>query len=66
MNNKWIAALLVERAGYLQRGLADKAKEVDVALAALGFVAESVVETASLDADVEQAKVVRGRKRKQV
>jgi hypothetical protein len=31
-----IAALIREREGYLQRGLTDRAAEVDAALAALG------------------------------
>lgn len=63
--NKWIAGLLAERESYVRRGLRDKVQMVDDALAALGHrVDDVVVETASLDADVEQAKVVRGRKRK--
>lgn len=63
--NKWIAGLLVEREAYVRRGLRDKVKMVDDALAALGYRADDVVvETASIDVNVEQAKVVRGRKRK--
>jgi len=63
--NKWIAGLLAEREAYVRRGLRDKVSMVDDALAALGYRADDVVvETAAVDVDVEQAKVVRGRKRK--
>jgi hypothetical protein len=63
--NKWVAGLLAEREAYVRRGLRDKVRMVDEALAALGHRADDVVvETAAVDIDVEQAKVVRGRKRK--
>lgn len=65
MKNKWIAGLLAEREAYVRRGLTDKVQMVDEALAALGHrVDDAAVETAAIDPVVEQAKVVRGRKRK--
>ena len=65
MKNKWIVGLLAEREAYVRRGLTDKVQMVDEALAALGHrVDDAVVETAAIDPVIEQAKVVRGRKRK--
>jgi len=63
--NKWVAGLLIEREGYLRRGLDEQVKMVDEALAALGHrVGDAVIETAAIDVAVEQTKMVRGRKRK--
>ncbi len=65
MKNKWIVGLLAEREAYVRRGLTDKVQMVDEALAALGHrVDDASVETAAIDVAIEQAKVVRGRKRK--
>lgn len=65
MQNKWIAALLVERAAYVRANLSDRVAEVNAALAALGYKGDDVpVETASLDVGAEQAKSVGARKRK--
>jgi hypothetical protein len=65
MNKHLIASLRAERETYLVRGWMDRVVEVDKVLAAYGVKPDApVVETAALDTDVEQAKVVRGRKRK--
>jgi hypothetical protein len=58
MNTAMIDALLVERAGYVQRNMADRVKQVDAQLAALGHTTvrkASVVETATAEPIVETA-----------
>ena len=66
--SKYIEALLAERKGYEIRGLADRVAAVDKALAELGFShkylsppKETVTEVASLEPEMEQAVVRRGR-----
>ena len=63
--NKQIDALLFEREGYLRRGLKDRVKACDDALAALGYksrVAE--VETAAVEPVAERATRKAASKRK--
>ena len=57
-----IEALLRERAGYIARGKADRVRQVDQLLAALGHQ-PATIETADDTAEVETA-VKRGRPRK--
>lgn len=65
MKKHWIAALRAEREAYLLAGLVERAAQVDAVLASSGVVSDAiVVETAAVELEVEQAKVVRGRKRK--
>jgi hypothetical protein len=61
--NKQIESLLVEREGYVRRGLKDRVKAVDEALREFGYEAE-FVETASVEPDEKAVmpKVVRKRK----
>jgi len=59
-NDTIIAALLIERAGYVRRNLPARIKAVDAALAALGHQRE----TAALDAAVERAVQPKARRRK--
>lgn len=54
--NKEIEALLVERAGYVQRGLKDRVAAVDSVLNALGYKSKAPeVETASVEPTAERA-----------
>ena len=54
--SKEIEALLIEREGYVRRGLKDRVNAVDVSLNALGYKTKvSEVETASTEPAVEQA-----------
>jgi uncharacterized protein (UPF0335 family) len=64
--NKYIEALLVERAGYERRGLKDRVKAVDVALREVGFDHKYMpeVEVASVEPEVEKAMSKRGKKKK--
>ena len=59
--NEQIAALIIEREGYMRRGLKDRVKQVDAVLDALGYKAprsdKSQVETAAVEHDVESASV---------
>lgn len=56
MDKQLIEALLTERAGYVMRGLKDRVKQVDDALRAAGYSSGApVVETASVQPDVETA-----------
>jgi hypothetical protein len=55
-----IEALIIERDGYLQRGLKDRAKQVDEQLAALGH---KKIETASAEPSVERAAKPTAKKR---
>lgn len=65
MKKHWIAALRAEREAYLLAGLVERAAQVDAVLASSGVSSDAmVVETAAVEPEVEQAKVVRGRKRK--
>lgn len=65
MKKHWIAALRAEREAYLLAGLVERAAQVDAVLASSGVASDAtVVETAAVEPEVEQAKVVRGRKRK--
>jgi hypothetical protein len=50
--NNYIAALLLERRGYVMRGRHDRVAMVDDVLRSLGHVVD-VVETASIEPDVE-------------
>lgn len=66
--SKYIEALLAERKGYENRGLKDRIAAVDKALAELGFShkylsppSENPIEIASLQPEMEQAVVRRGR-----
>lgn len=49
--NNIVAALLLEREGYVARGRVDRVRMVDDVLRSLGYVVD--VETASVDVDVE-------------
>ena len=54
--NKQIEALLVERLGYERRGLKDRVKACDDALAALGYKSKvAEVETAAVEPVAERA-----------
>ncbi len=54
--NKQIEALLVEREGYVRRGLKDRVKACDDALAQLGYKNKVVeVETAAVEPVAERA-----------
>ena len=51
-----VSALLKERLGYLQRGMTDSVREVDVELRKLGFiVSDEVEETAVAPPKAERA-----------
>jgi hypothetical protein len=53
--NKQIEALLVEREGYVRRGLKDRVAAVDSVLNALGYKSKSSeVETASVEPATER------------
>jgi len=67
--SKHIESLLVERAGYAQRGLKDRVKQVDEALAERGYVHKyaekySEKEVASIEPEAERAVTPRVTKRK--
>ncbi len=65
--NKQIEALLVEREGYVRRGLKDRVKAVDAALRELDFDHKYMtdeVETASVEPVAERAVVKAAKKRK--
>jgi uncharacterized protein (UPF0335 family) len=64
--NKYIEALLVERAGYERRGLKDRVKAVDAALRDLGFDHKYMpeVEVASVEPVLETAVLKSGKKKK--
>lgn len=54
--NKQIEALLVEREGYVRRGLKDRVKACDTVLDALGYKAKAIeVETAAVEPVAERA-----------
>lgn len=56
MNKHIIESLLIERAGYVQRGLKDRVADVDAALRDAGYKTESPkVETATAQPEVETA-----------
>jgi len=66
--SKYIEALLAERKGYENRGLKDRIAAVDKELAELGFShkylsppSEKAIEVASVEPEMEQAVVRRGR-----
>ena len=61
--NKEIEALLIERKGYVMRGLAKRVADVDAALLALGY-AEKVREVASVEPEVERSVKAKVKKRK--
>ena len=64
---KQIEALLVEREGYIRRGLKDRVKAVDAALRELDFDHKYMtdeVETASVEPVVERAVIKAAKKRK--
>lgn len=60
-NKNLIAALLIERDGYLKRNLFERIEAIDATLAELGYVAK---ETATLDPGTERATPPKARKRK--
>ena len=63
--NKQIDALLIEREGYVRRGLKDRVKACDDALAALGYKSKAVeVETAAVEPVAERATRKAASKRK--
>jgi uncharacterized protein (UPF0335 family) len=65
--NKYIEALLVERAGYERRGLKDRVKAVDAALREVGFdhkYMSEEVETAAVEPVLETAVLKSGKKKK--
>ena len=67
--SKHIESLIVERAGYVQRGLKDRVKQVDEALAERGYVHKyaekySEIESASIALEAERAVTPRVTKRK--
>jgi hypothetical protein len=67
--SKQIDALLVERAGYLKRNLAERVEAVDEALRSLGFdhkymSEQPKIETASVEPKVEKSVLKRGKKKK--
>lgn len=62
-----IAALLIERRGYEQRGLTLRVAAVDAQLEFLGHrIVAEVHETAAIEPAAERATAARGRKRKAV
>ena len=61
--SKHIESLLFERAGYVQRGLKDRVKQVDDALASLGHRV-AVKESATIEPEAERAVTPRVTKRK--
>ena len=64
---KQIEALLIEREGYVRRGLKDRVKAVDAALRELDFDHKYMtdeVETASVEPAAERAVVKAAKKRK--
>jgi hypothetical protein len=64
---KQIEALLVEREGYIRRGLKDRVKAVDAALRELDFDHKYMtdeIETASVEPVAERAVVKAAKKRK--
>jgi hypothetical protein len=64
---KQIEALLIEREGYIRRGLKDRVKAVDAALRELDFDHKYMtdeVETASVQPVAERAVVKAAKKRK--
>ena len=66
MTSKYIQALLVERAGYERRGLADRVKVVDAALREVGFEHKyltDIAETATVEPPTERATQKRAQKR---
>ena len=66
MNQPIIEALLVERAGYVNRKLADRVKQIDDQLAHYGYTAKRAsapVETATAEPVVEMAAKPATRKR---
>lgn len=65
--NKHIEALLVERAGYEKRGLANRVKAVDAALRELDFdhkYMSDEIETAAIEPVVERAVIKPAKKRR--
>jgi len=60
-----IEALLIEREGYVRRGLKDRVKQVDDALRELGFENKLMTkETSSVEPESERAVTPRASKRK--
>ena len=67
--SKYVESLLVERAGYVRRGKKDRVKQVDEALAELGYVDKyaekySEKESATIEQEAERAVTPRVTKRK--
>lgn len=63
MNNHIIESLLIERAGYVQRGLKDRVAQVDQALRDAGYKSAPKVETATAEPEIEKAAKPATRKR---
>lgn len=61
--NEQIEALLIEREGYVRRGLKDRVKQVDAVLDSLGYKT-SKRESAAIEPESERAIVPRANKRK--
>lgn len=60
-----IEALLIEREGYVRRGLKDRVKQVDDVLSALGYKQSAPKqENATVEPEAERAVVPRASKRK--
>lgn len=59
--SKLIQALLVERGGYVRRGLTERIEAVDASLKELGYV---FAETAAIDPGTERAINPKQRKRR--
>lgn len=62
-HSKEIEALLVEREGYVRRGLAKRVADVDAALAVLGH--KTRAEAATIEPEAERAALPKARKHKQ-
>lgn len=63
MNKQLIEALLIERAGYVLRGLKDRVKQVDEQLTIAGHKVTVKVETAAVEPAVETASKPAAKKR---
>lgn len=64
--NKWIDALLIEREGYVRKGLKESVEQVDAALRGLGYQDAPTpdVELASVEPVTETSVLKRGKKKK--
>lgn len=64
--NKWIDALLIEREGYVRKGLKESVEQVDAALRGLGYQDAPTpdVELASVSPVTETSVLKRGKKKR--